>query len=59
MNFLKDEMGQGSAEYILIFGGVIVLSILSLLIYRQYIQNFNPINAAQDLENVRNNVASP
>ena len=30
MNFLKDEAGQGAAEYILLFGGVIVIAIAAL-----------------------------
>ena len=36
MNFLKDEAGQGAAEYILLFGGVIVIAIAALVIYRAY-----------------------
>ncbi|MGB9937564.1 MAG: class III signal peptide-containing protein, partial [Methanobacterium sp.] len=32
MDFLKDEGGQGAAEYILLFGGVIVIAIAALLI---------------------------
>ncbi len=36
MEFLKDEGGQGAAEYILLFGGVIVIAIAALLIYKTY-----------------------
>ncbi len=36
MEILKDEGGQGAAEYILLFGGVIVIAIAALLIYRAY-----------------------
>ena len=36
MNFLKDEAGQGAAEYILLFGGVIVIAIAALVIYKAY-----------------------
>ena len=57
MNFLKDEAGQGAAEYILLFGGVIVIAIAALLIYKNYIQNTN-LNSAQDTESVRKNVNS-
>ena len=39
MDFIKDENGQGAAEYILLFGGVIVIAIAALWIYRAY---FNP-----------------
>ena len=36
MDFICDESGQGAAEYILLFGGVIVIAIAALLIYRAY-----------------------
>jgi Class III signal peptide. len=55
MEFLKDEGGQGAAEYILLFGGVIVIAIAALLIYKQYFQNSN-MNSAQDISSVRGSV---
>ncbi|MGZ7160504.1 MAG: class III signal peptide-containing protein [Methanobacterium sp.] len=55
MDFLKDEGGQGAAEYILLFGGVIVIAIAALLIYRAYFSSPSGLNAAQDVNNVRNN----
>ena len=57
MKFLKDEAGQGAAEYILLFGGVIVIAIVALLIYRAYFSKSN-LNAAEDISNVRNNVTT-
>jgi len=53
---LKEETeGQGAAEYILLFGGVIVIAIAALLIYRQYFENSNTgLNASQDINEVRN-----
>ena len=33
-----DNSGQGAAEYILLFGGVIVIAIFALLIYRHYME---------------------
>ena len=57
MEFLKDEGGQGAAEYILLFGGVIVIAIAALLIYRQYFQNTN-LNSASDISNARSSVAT-
>ena len=56
MDFVKDEGGQGAAEYILLFGGVIVIAIAALLIYRAYFSNNTALNAASDVTNVRNNV---
>ena len=52
MNFLLDEMGQGAAEYILLFGGVIIIAIVALWTYKQYV-NGNSINATNDINNVR------
>ncbi|MGZ7096401.1 MAG: class III signal peptide-containing protein [Methanobacterium sp.] len=56
MDFLKDEGGQGAAEYILLFGGVIVIAIAALLIYRAYFSSNSTLNAAQDVNTVRNKV---
>ncbi|WP_321422154.1 class III signal peptide-containing protein [uncultured Methanobacterium sp.] len=53
MNFLKDESGQGAAEYILLFGGIIVVAIAALLVYRSYIQGASSLNSAQDVNTVR------
>lgn len=58
MKFLKDEGGQGAAEYILLFGGVIVIAIAALVIYRSYINQGTNLNVAQDIENVRTTVTS-
>jgi len=55
MNMLKDESGQGAAEYMLLFGGVIVLAIIALLIYKNYFNGVN-FNAAEDTNNVRTNI---
>lgn len=37
--FGKDSKGQGGAEYLLLFGGVIVIAILALFIYSSYFGN--------------------
>ncbi len=56
MNFLKDEAGQGAAEYILLFGGVIVIAIAALVIYRAYFGSTSGLDAAQDVNQVRENM---
>ena len=56
MNFLKDESGQGAAEYILLFGGVIVIAIAALLIYRAYFSSNSSLNAATDVNTVRSSL---
>ena len=51
MNFIEDENGQGSAEYIFLFGGVIVIAIAALFIYREYFNSAT--NITQDMSKVR------
>ena len=58
MNILADQKGQGAAEYILLFGGVIIIAIAALVIYRDYIYSTNPLNAAGDINQVRTNMNS-
>ncbi len=51
---MADESGQGAAEYILLFGGVIVVAIAGLLIYRSYFNpGVSPFKATEDMSKVR------
>ena len=53
----KDNSGQGAAEYILLFGGVIVIALAGLLIYRSYFSNTaSGLNATEDISSIRNNM---
>ena len=56
MEILKDEGGQGAAEYILLFGGVIVIAIAALLIYQAYFSKTAAVNSASDIKTVRTSV---
>ena len=56
MEFLKDEAGQGAAEYILLFGGVIVIAVAALLIYNAYFKGNAGLAATQDINKVRGSV---
>jgi len=50
----EDNAGQGAAEYILLFGGVIVIAIAALLIYNSYFANGQTnLNASEDVNEVR------
>ncbi len=55
MSLLKDEKGQGAAEYLLLFGGVIVIAIAALIIYQMYFQTTD-LNSAEDIDTVRTSV---
>lgn len=56
MAFIEDEGGQGVAEYILIFGGVIVIVLVAFLIYRNYIRAVSSLNATSDINKVRTTI---
>ncbi|AEG18524.1 class III signal peptide-containing protein [Methanobacterium paludis] len=56
MGFIEDEWGQGAAEYILLFGGVIVIAIAALFVYDSYFSGANTLNAAQDMDKVRSSI---
>ena len=56
MKILKDEGGQGAAEYILLFGGVIVIAVAALLIYNSYFKGNQGFAASSDISNVRKSV---
>ena len=56
MDIMKDEGGQGAAEYILLFGGVIVIAVAALIIYRAYFSNNSGLNASTDVNKVRSSM---
>lgn len=54
MQILKDERAQGSAELILIFGGVIVIVMVAAFWYKSYLIGAgNEVNTT-DVQNVTN-----
>jgi len=58
MDFVKDEGGQGAAEYILLFGGVIVIAVIALYIYYTYFQGASGLNSTEDIQTVRDSANS-
>ena len=55
--FFKENTGQGAAEYILLFGGVIVIALLALTIYRSYMNTSDvSLKAKDDIIDVRNTI---
>ena len=54
---LNENTGQGAAEYILLFGGVIVIALLALTIYRSYMNTSDvSLKAKDDIIDVRNTI---
>ncbi len=58
MDIVKDEGGQGAAEYILLFGGVIVIAIIALYIYFTYFTD-QSYSSGDDIQTVRKSANSP
>ena len=54
---ISDNSGQGAAEYILLFGGVLVIALLALTIYRSYMETSDVNLKAKDyIIDVRNTI---
>lgn len=52
MKIIRDEKAQGSAELILLFGGIIVIVIVAVVYYKNYIKGLgNEINS-NDVKNL-------
>ena len=55
--FINENSGQGAAEYILLFGGVLVIALLALTIYRSYMETSDTsLKAKDDIIDVRNTI---
>ena len=53
----EENSAQGAAEYILLFGGVIVIALLALTIYRSYMNTSDvSLKAKDDIIDVRNTI---
>ncbi|MGF7119309.1 class III signal peptide-containing protein [Methanobacterium oryzae] len=60
MQILKEENGQGSAELILLAGGIIVIAIVALIFYRDYVIGLGNATESdvQSLANQLNDLAN-
>ena len=56
-SLINENSGQGAAEYILLFGGVLVIALLALTIYRSYIETSDvSLKAKDDIIDIRNTI---
>ena len=54
---INENSGQGAAEYILLFGGVLVIALIALTIYRSYMETSDTsLKAKDDIMDVRNTI---
>ena len=58
LNILNDQKGQGAAEYILLFGGVIIIALVALQIYSNYFSEGGNFSAKEDAEQIRKNLTT-
>lgn len=56
MRLLKDEQAQGSAELILIFGGMIVIVVVAAIWYQNYLSGLGDEIVATDVDDVTNEI---
>lgn len=56
MQILKEENAQGSAEFILIFGGIIVIAIVASVFYKNYLDGLGDATNSTDVQNVNNDL---
>ena len=56
-SLINENSGQGAAEYILLFGGVLVIALLALTIDRSYMETSDvSLKAKDDIIDVRNTI---
>ncbi len=58
MIFLKDEQAQGSAELVLLFGGMIVIVVIAAIWYQNYLSGLGSEITNTELEDVTNDIKS-
>lgn len=57
IEFLKDDNGQGAVEMILLFGGVIVITIVALAFYNSYTDQLGS-GVESEAENLTQNITN-
>ena len=55
---MQDQKGQGAAEYILLFGGVIIIALVAMNIYSNYFSEEQTYSAKDDAEQIRTNLTN-
>jgi hypothetical protein len=58
MKIINDEVAQSSAELILLMGGIIVIALIALVTYRNYLSGLGNEITNNDLQNTTNQINS-
>lgn len=57
MGIIEDESAQTAAEYILIFGGIIVIVLVAIIIYRNYVRDMGAeLSNGSEMSSVNGNL---
>jgi uncharacterized protein (UPF0333 family) len=55
MGIMEDETAQTSAEFVLLFGGIIVIVLIAMIVYRNYVHDMGDEltngSEVQDIDN--------
>lgn len=57
MGIVKDEAAQSSAEYVLILGGIIVIALVAIIVYKNYVSGVGSnITNGSEMNSVNGNL---
>jgi len=57
MGIVKDEAAQTSAEYVLILGGIIVIALVAIIVYKNYVSGVgSSLNGGSEMNSVNGNL---
>ena len=57
MGIVKDEAAQSSAEYVLILGGIIVIALVALIVYKNYVSGVgSSLNGGSEMNSINGNL---
>jgi len=57
MGIVKDEAAQTSAEYVLILGGIIVIALVAIIVYKNYVSGVGSnITNGSEMNSVNGNL---
>lgn len=57
MGIIEDEAAQTAAEFVLIFGGILVIVIIALIVYRNYVNDMgDELVNGSEVQSVENNL---
>lgn len=57
MKIIDEETAQGSAELILLFGGIIIIALVAAISYRNYLSGLGG-NISSDLDNTTGKISN-